>query len=74
MSTNSGGPGAREIVGDSTAASNVNNDSSRKDSWAAVPGKSLISIAKKNVLEVVLEKNFKAVSYTHLTLPTNREV
>ena len=59
MSTNSGGPGSRESVGASTAANNVNNDSSRKDSWAAVLGKSLISAAKKNVLEVVLEKNFK---------------
>ena len=28
----------------------------------------------RNVQEIILENNIEAVSYTHLTLPTNREV
>ena len=48
MSTNSGGPG-----------SNVQHISSRNESWAAVLGRSRVSVPRKNELEVVLEKNFK---------------
>ena len=42
-----------------SAADISQHESVRKVSWAAVLGKSLISVSKKNVLEVVLQKDSK---------------
>ena len=61
MSTCSGGSASRDMehADPGCAASIPQHESVRKESWAAVLGKSLISVSKKNGLEVVLEKNCK---------------
>ena len=52
----------------------IQNEQAREAEKAVLGGLMLETHRFDTVIQVIKENDFDAVSYTHLTLPTNREV